>query len=1234
MALFDADIRIRALVDGALKQVAKVEDAIGKIDPVIDIQVKGGQKFRRDIAEAAKGLNKVEKAAFGVLAFVKAFQAAFNGIAEVPADIARGFTAVDKQLQFVLTTTAGFVKILKEAKRLEDEQNALLQRNIVLRKAANDTVNNLRNRLQRLRDVQNDITIGAGGYEKITKRIIELEQRLNVTLRSREAIQKRLNKTQEQIRNRLVGPSGRGGTLGASRRSREGSGFGAFSQRVDSPEFRGELLLANIQQVDKLERRRISNARNLFNLEKQIRDIRTQQEKISARDDKRRNRSAQQRLQNIKRIRQQRAANAAIGGGFPLLFGGGPASIAGGVAGGFLGEKLLGKSGGFALSVAFSAIGQAIDKTIASAIAGGKAFNRFTADIDEAIRSIGASGTATGQLLRGVEEIFGTEAGRQAALAESRRRRGPSQTRVLQDLGNVANFTGNAFRSAGDSIVAFAVQVLGAETALRGLSTIVDLLTKGTAFAESKRREQGFRSQLIAPEGELSALRTFENLQQKAKALDTGREKAARDLAALRDRLAERSANLQRRLDRQVAQQRLNNLRLANQIEDQRAANAQQALATSNIGLRNQAGAGPGASTAANALADLLEARLKAENDVAKIQRDNALNLAQLELQRKQAIADIELALEKTKLDTAKKVADLRVTGAKEDKRISEERFRLEQQLAVLRLNILREELRQAKLAADASGQKDLIPGLQKAITSVTNLRNQTKALVFEQNKVALSAEEYASAVQTATQGVDTSGLEGAFAAARGLLETLAQLRIEGAQGAFNQAYTQQLTTVRNIYEDLQRSQTDLQASFQNALSGSSLGSQNEELERTVASYKQLSDIAAANNFPRIAEAFKLLAEVTPVITENNRQLTAAIGIARQLKETQREQTAQLAVYKMGVLELNQEQRTRLELQAQSIPLSSEVAQKLLEEARAVDELRFSLEKARLEAEKGLVGRGLGAGFLSQFGGNTFEEALGKGFTEEQATQLAQLRQETALAELQAKKLEEVYLGIGSAAGELLTTGIRDLITGAKSVEEVFKNFLDNIANILLKAAGEIIATYIAIGIAKQFGLGVGSGTSTSIDGPINLGGSILGPKEVGGRTMANMPYVVGEKGAELFVPGKTGTIVPADVFEATRQAIAGNAPDGGDSDAFAQNSVALGNTATITKENSLVREMGMRENEPIDVRYESTVINNVSYVSEEQFQKGLKTAVAQSKSAVFSDLKNKPSSRAGIGMR
>ena len=229
---------------------------------------------------------------------------------------------------------------------------------------------------------------------------------------------------------------------------------------------------------------------------------------------------------------------------------------------------------------------------------------------------------------------------------------------------------------------------------------------------------------------------------------------------------------------------------------------------------------------------------------------------------------------------------------------------------------------------------------------------------------------------------------------------------------------------------------------------------------------------------------------------------------------------------------------------------------------------------------------------------------------------------------------------VADAVAQSALTGIRAVIEGTATAEEAFASFLNTIVDLLLKAAAEQIAAYIAIGIAKQFA-GMGGGISTgsfdankisSSNTAVAFGNDSFLAE--GGRTMGNMPYVVGEKGAELFVPGKTGTMVPADVFEATRQAIAGNGPEGGNSDAFEQNSVALGNSASITKENSLVREMGMRENEPIDVRYESTVINNVSYVSEEQFQKGLKSAVAQSKASVFGDLKNKPSARAGIGLR
>ena len=133
-----------------------------------------------------------------------------------------------------------------------------------------------------------------------------------------------------------------------------------------------------------------------------------------------------------------------------------------------------------------------------------------------------------------------------------------------------------------------------------------------------------------------------------------------------------------------------------------------------------------------------------------------------------------------------------------------------------------------------------------------------------------------------------------------------------------------------------------------------------------------------------------------------------------------------------------------------------------------------------------------------------------------------------------------------------LVFGLRDVVAGTKTAEEAFADFLNTIANMLLKAAADMIATYIAIGIAKAFAFGT-TGTGDAVGVAQSIAGGVPGTREVGGRTMANMPYVVGEKGAELFVPGKTGTIVPADVFEATRQAISGDGPEGGDSDAFAR---------------------------------------------------------------------------------
>ena len=68
---------------------------------------------------------------------------------------------------------------------------------------------------------------------------------------------------------------------------------------------------------------------------------------------------ARERLQRMNRkARNRRIGDAALGAGFPLLFGGGPGSVVGGALGGALG-------GGLAAQIGLSAVGQQIDQFIA-----------------------------------------------------------------------------------------------------------------------------------------------------------------------------------------------------------------------------------------------------------------------------------------------------------------------------------------------------------------------------------------------------------------------------------------------------------------------------------------------------------------------------------------------------------------------------------------------------------------------------------------------------------------------------------------------------------------------------------------------------------------------------------------------------------------------------------------------------------------------------------------------------
>jgi hypothetical protein len=120
--------------------------------------------------------------------------------------------------------------------------------------------------------------------------------------------------------------------------------------------------------------------------------------------------------------------------------------------------------------------------------------------------------------------------------------------------------------------------------------------------------------------------------------------------------------------------------------------------------------------------------------------------------------------------------------------------------------------------------------------------------------------------------------------------------------------------------------------------------------------------------------------------------------------------------------------------------------------------------------------------------------------------------------------------------------GISEVVQGTKSAQEAFADFLRTIGDTLVQEGTRMIATYIAIGIAKAFaGLSGGgsapdpfsSNVSSALPNTSSLADSAAAgtfsfssPRANGGPVQGGQPYMVGERGPELFVPSSNGGVM------------------------------------------------------------------------------------------------------------
>jgi tape measure domain-containing protein len=194
---------------------------------------------------------------------------------------------------------------------------------------------------------------------------------------------------------------------------------------------------------------------------------------------------------------------------------------------------------------------------------------------------------------------------------------------------------------------------------------------------------------------------------------------------------------------------------------------------------------------------------------------------------------------------------------------------------------------------------------------------------------------------------------------------------------------------------------------------------------------------------------------------------------------------------------------------------------------------RLLAEEKDINAQKAIIYEGLSA------------QAAAQTQTQRELAEIQRQTDQSRLESLQAYIEKQYELNtavqqqldladsVSDTLGQGLTSAFGLLIEGSDAWGASLKNIA---SNILVELANQLIRIFVieqAINAIRTFL------TPFSAATPIGAGGGTvgrygtLGPnygipqREKGGPVTSGMPYIVGERGPELFVPGRSGTIVP-----------------------------------------------------------------------------------------------------------
>ena len=878
-------------------------------------------------------------------------------------------------------------------------------------------------------------------------------------------------------------------------------------------------------------------------------------------------------------INKQRGS-ALIGGAFPLLFGQGPGAAVGGAIGGAVGESL--GVGGFAGSLAGTTIGNALDTAVQKAAELGNALNSATQNM-QGLRDAGVEVTAQAQLqveaalklgdavsaqriaTQAVAQQTGDFDGRLSRLAsgslsELQKAWNGILNAVSTTVGVLAapfvNALAGILRVAQGVFVAFNGIVAAAEKLLRlvpGFGFITDALANQALVTSQayQERQVELTKEAQALEKNLAIQATSLSIAKQSIGLSDQQNKLLQYQGKRLEIIAENNKKVQEARVRlgaaRTPEERKNQQRIIFNLEK----TGKNELAALDLSIEK----------------NLYDTRVANNKNIADFNKTTSKQIEQLAISAERKIKD-----ERLKAQRAVEDARLRGLQASLDLEI-----RLTRQTQQRRNAAAEVQKLYRTVGANLSGNPQA--ALEAELTNaVTTYRN---AILKTQEDKALSEKKIALDLRKATISIERLKKDNATAIARLNLDnqkkvTALEEKIADKKRAVElfrlgvvkfEAETQTRSTIANLEADTARRRKAIEAQQTGAMGQrrnlddsadpviaqniAAVETLNEALEESNKQFQEIQNkipklTAVLSDAPGAAQIPDFFGDVGIELQQQEEYIA---GLQRRLAEQtaiteQEKAAAELITSAIGGL---------VSQSAQLDNIGESLRQRAAYEKLYQEQVQNGVNPAL--AEQLITTRLIGDQLVTNIdtiirtleGLEGFEEDIKrlmalKGDVEGrvvslQASQIQQfkgpLEQFIKTSTDQLRDLESVGVqvaqGIGDAIGNSLASGITSLIEGSESVQEVFANMLKSIGQVLVQEGTKMIATYIAIGIAKAFA-GMGSstpkiGTDTNYFSQEFTLMNFFQPRANGGPVNRNSTYMVGENGPELFRPTQAGRI-------------------------------------------------------------------------------------------------------------